>query len=492
MRNRKIVVLLMIIVFISSSVLAQDAQIVETAESMTEDISLDELITGNLTPVQDVNIPAQTGGVAETVSVEIGDEIEAGSQLIKIDDETLLIQQRQSEAALESARASYEELKNGATEEELARVRSSYKNAQDSLESAKTNLKLMEELYNDRRSLEQQLVSAEQQLENSKQSLKQAQINYDQAKKDYERAKNLYQDNVVSENELDNAENAFENAEISLSQAKTSLSVAERNYQLTKESYDNPTELKQQLENARSQVENARSNLEVSKANLDEAERGPRPEKVRAGLASVRQAEASLDQIKDQISKTKISAPFTGVINQVNVDEGEMISNGQTVVNLMNIDELYAEIGVTAATASAINKGDIVEVKAETMQHFMEGEITNISPAADSSSRTFLVKVKIPNIDHKLRAGMFADVKLSKGESGEAVVVPIESIVGLNSDQPYIFVVEDGKATRKNIKIGITTDSRVEVLEGLNAGEEVIIRGQSTLQDGQSVEVRSR
>lgn len=490
MKNKKIVFLLLIILFISSSISAQDAQIVETAQSVTEDISLNELITGSLAPIQDVNIPAQTGGVADKVSVELGDEVKKGKELVKIEDEVLLIQKRQAEASLASARANYEELKNGATEEELARVRSSYQNAKSSLASAKTNLNLMEELFNNRRSLEQRLVSAEQQLENSKQSLSQAKINYEQAKKDYQRAKNLYADNVISEKEYDNAESSFENAEISLNQAKTSLAVAEKNYRLTKETYDNPTELKQQLENARSQVQNAKSNLEVAKANLDETERGPRAEKIKAGLAAVRQAEANLDQIEDQIDKTTITAPFSGLVNNVNIDEGEMIANGQTVLNLMNIDQLYAEIDVTAATASAIKKGDSVGVKAETMQHFMEGKITNIAPAADPSSRTFLVKVKIPNPDHKLKAGMFADVKLSRGQSGKAVVVPIETVVSLNNNNPYLFTVENGKAVKKDIKIGITTSSRVEILEGLTAGQEVIIRGQSNLEDGQSVEVR--
>ena len=87
---------------------------------------------------------------------------------------------------------------------------------------------------------------------------------------------------------------------------------------------------------------------------------------------------------------------------------------------------------------------------------------------------------------------MFADVSLAKGKAGQAVVVPIESIIDLNSDQPYIFVIESGKALRKDIQIGIATDSKVEILAGLTAGEEVVIRGQSNLEDGQSVEVRNR
>lgn len=491
MKNKTIIITLIILIMVSTAVMAQESKIVETTRSLRDDIGVNELITGTLTPIRDINIPAQTGGVAEQVNVEIGDKVEQGTNLIKIDDERLLIQKNQAQASLDSASANYQEMKNGATAEELARVRASYENAKASLESAQTNLELMEELFNDRRTLEQQLVNAEQQFENAKQNLNQAEINYNQAKKDYERSKNLYEDQVISEKDFDNAESSFENAEISLTQAKTSLRVAEKNYQLAKESFNNPTQLKQQLENARSQVNSARTNLKVAEANLEEAERGPRSERLQAGLASVKQAEASLAQIEDQINKTRITAPFSGLVNLVNVDEGEMIASGQTVINLIKTDQLYAEIDVTAATASAIKKGDIVEVKAETMQYYIEGEVSNISPAADASSRTFLVKIKIPNDNQKLRAGMFADVKISKGNSGSAVVVPIESIVNLNGDNPHVFVVEAGKAVRKNIQIGISTDSRVEILAGLDADEEIIIRGQSSLENGQVVEVRN-
>lgn len=483
---------MLILIFISTAAFAQSNPVVEITESMIDDISLNELITGSLSPVDNVNLPAETGGVAAEVNVEIGDQVEAEQLLIKIDDEALMIQKRQAEAALDSAQANYQELKNGATEEELARVKSSYQNAKDSLKSAETNLRLMQELFNERRTLEQQLVSAEQQLDTSKQNLNQAEVNYNQAKRDFERSKTLYQDNVISKKDYEDSESALKNARTAFQQAKNSLLSAEKNYQLTKEIYNNPTELKQQLENARSQLNNSKSNLEVAKANLKETKRGPRSERVRAGLASVKQAEANLNQIEDKINKTEITAPFSGVINQVNVEEGEMIGSGQTVINLMNLDQLYAEIDVTARTASTLKKGDTVGVKAETMQHYLDGTVSNIAPAADPSSRTFLVKVKIPNKDHKLRAGMFADVKISIGNSGSAVVVPIESIVNLNNGEPYLFLLESGKAVKKNVEIGINTDSRVEILSGLEAGKDVIIRGQSNLQDGQEVEVRNQ
>lgn len=492
MKNKEIIFMLIILLLFSPLSFAQDQRVVETAKSVRDDISLNELITGSLIPVQDANIPAQIGGVAAEVNVEIGEEVKKDSQLVKIDAETLEIKKRQTKAALDSAQANYNELKNGVTAEEMAKIKANYQNAKAGLESAKTNLKLMEELYNERRSLEQQLVNAEQQLENAKQSHEQAKINYKQAKKDYERAQNLYADDVISEKDFDNAENSYENAEISLSQAKTSLSVAKRSYQLTKETYNNPTELKQQLENAKSQVNSAQANFEVASENLKEAKRGARSEKIRASLASVEQAKANLAELEDQIAKTKITAPFSGLINQVNVDQHEMIAAGQTVINLINLDQLYAEIKVTATTAAAIEKGEQVEVKPEIMQHYIKGEITNIAPAADPESRTFLVKIKISNPDHRLKSGMFADVKITKGKSGSAVVVPIESIVGLNSENPYLFVIEAGKAVKKELEIGIMTDSRVEILSGLKADQDIIIRGQNNLEAGQAVEVRSR
>jgi len=76
MRNRKILVLILLLVFISSTAFAQNnTQVVETAKSIKEDISINEIITGILTPIQDVNVPAQIGGVAEKINVEIGEEV---------------------------------------------------------------------------------------------------------------------------------------------------------------------------------------------------------------------------------------------------------------------------------------------------------------------------------------------------------------------------------------------------------------------------------
>jgi multidrug efflux pump subunit AcrA (membrane-fusion protein) len=87
---------------------------------------------------------------------------------------------------------------------------------------------------------------------------------------------------------------------------------------------------------------------------------------------------------------------------------------------------------------------------------------------------------------------MFASVQLTKGKAGDAVIVPIASVVDLNTDSPYVFVVEDKRAVKKEIEIGIITDTQVEVLEGLTAGENVIIKGQNRIEANAEVEVINR
>lgn len=96
MKNKEIIFMLIILLLFSPLSFAQDQRVVETAKSVRDDISLNELITGSLIPVQDANIPAQIGGVAAEVNVEIGEEVKKDSQLVKIDAETLEIKKRQN------------------------------------------------------------------------------------------------------------------------------------------------------------------------------------------------------------------------------------------------------------------------------------------------------------------------------------------------------------------------------------------------------------
>lgn len=504
MRN-KTIILMALIIFIAAAYTSA-AEVVEVTESIRDDISLSENLTGTISAAKSVNIPIELSGVADKVLVDVGDMVEKNQELVLLNQEKLKVQKKNAEAALESAQANYDQLLNGATAEEIKRVEASYEEAKKNLESAETNLRLMEEIFNEKRSLKQQLLNAEQQLDGaeqqlktSKENLKQAETNFEQAKRAYERADELYSDNVISQKDFEDAESAYKNAESNLNNAESAVLQAERAfktaeelYNLSRKNYNDPIELEQQLENTKSQYKSAQTNLRVAEANLSEVKRGAREEQKRASLARLRQAEAGLEEVEINLKDSVIKSPIKGTISQLNVESGELVSAGQPLLRVIDLEELLVEIDLTASSVSRINLGDKVNVKPEIMQHYIEGQISSISPAANPESRTFRVEIKIENPGRRIKAGMFASVQITKGRAGDAVIVPIESVVDLNTDSPYLFVVENNRAVRKDIEIGIITDTQVEVLEGLNAEETVIIKGQNRIEPGAEVEVINR
>ncbi|MBW2000584.1 MAG: efflux RND transporter periplasmic adaptor subunit, partial [Deltaproteobacteria bacterium] len=119
-----------------------------------------------------------------------------------------------------------------------------------------------------------------------------------------------------------------------------------------------------------------------------------------------------------------------------------------------------------------------------------KGEISVINPTLDPATRTGQIEIHIPNKDLTLRSGMFAHIRLALGEK-QALVIPKDGLNRLPGTGSYFaYVVEDGKAVMKNIKIGMIQGTYVEVTEGLKEGEQVVVKGQNRLKDGTRVRVQ--
>jgi len=499
---KKTIILLMILIFFSTSVLAQAPVEVTTPERRA--ISVKDRITGNFSAFKKVNIPTELGGIVDQINVKIGDTAAEDQELLQLNQDKLNIQLKQAEASLEAARANYQQLKNGASQEEINRAQASYDQAKSALESARSNLKFMEEIYNDKISLKQQLTSAESQLATAEQQLatareryNQAEINFNQAEREYERMQYLFEEKVITEKQFEGAESQYKNAKsalntanISLEQAKIGLNTAQRSYELTQQTFNNPVQLKQQLENARSQVKSAEAGLAVAEANLQQIKNGATQQQLNAGLAQVKQAEAGLEQVKLSLKNSTVKSPIKGVVSAVRTEEGEILSPGQPIITVIDIDQLYLEVAVTASTMSRLKEGDQVQIIPEAVKDDeLKGKIDIISPAADPVSKNFPVKILVANPDHKIKPGMFADAVFNLESAQNTLVLPISTIIGFDSSDPYLFTVEDGRAVKKPIKIGIVSDNLVEILSGIKENDQVILKGQNRLNDGEEVEV---
>ncbi|AZR72699.1 hypothetical protein BBF96_04410 [Anoxybacter fermentans] len=508
--GNKIWILLLIIILISGVVTANDQSIpVKVIEAVSGTIEVNKIVNGVIEPYKNINVSSKTGGIVEEVRVQVGQYVRAGEILVVFEQDQIKAQLKQAKAALELARANLAMVQKGASEEELQQVQASYDQALASYEAAKRNLEVAQSMYEDRTVQKQQLVAAktqlevaEKQLEMAEERFNQAKIALDVAKTDYERMTVLFEKRVITqkqyegvESQYKNAQSAFNSAKLAKEQALISYEGAKENYQLAKDIYENRTTAQQQVDGAKTQLEIAKANLKIAEANLQKVIKGASAEQIRASQASVKQAEAALELVRLQLENSVIKSPIDGIIAQVNVDPGEMVGPGVSILTIINIDKVYVKADVTADVLKFLQVGDTVKVKVLVYpEDLIEGKIELISPMADPRTQAYPVKVLLDNESQQLKPGMFADLILTLEKSTDTIVLPVEAVLELE-DLPYIYVVkissesQVGRTEKRMIKVGLVNDHKVEVIEGLQPGEKVVIMGQHRLQDGNLVEV---
>lgn len=214
-------------------------------------------------------------------------------------------------------------------------------------------------------------------------------------------------------------------------------------------------------------------------------------------------AKAALDSATVNLRDGTLTSPISGILDQLNVDPGEYINPGQTVMKIVDIDHvdvelpipekdvLYFEKGQKVKMTMSMSGQDECENLAQTEQtecQVFQGTIDFISLTADSAARTYTLKVGVNNSKHILRPGMIVRAHLVRRQMEDAIAVPFFTIVDHESGKS-VFVVEEGKAVEKPIKYGAFQKGLVEVRNGLKAGERLIIVGQRNLVDGQKVDV---
>jgi len=206
--------------------------------------------------------------------------------------------------------------------------------------------------------------------------------------------------------------------------------------------------------------------------------------------AQISQAQAGVNIIQNQLQNTIVSAPMSGVVTTVNVSVGEMASPSAPLIEIVNIDEIEIPVGVIEQHINNLRVGDSVEVTISAVREepFI-GTIRNIPPAADAVTRTFPVRIALTNENHLIRPGMFAEVALTTRVSRDVMVVPMVAVVEQGIRQT-IFVVEDGEAISRQIQLGINDGQYVEVISGIQEGDEIIIRGQNIVGHGDPVSVQ--
>ncbi|UCH07915.1 MAG: efflux RND transporter periplasmic adaptor subunit, partial [Deltaproteobacteria bacterium] len=203
-------------------------------------------------------------------------------------------------------------------------------------------------------------------------------------------------------------------------------------------------------------------------------------------------AEATVRLAEMHLENTKIRAPLGGIISKRYVDRGALVGTSTPILRIVAMDRVKVIVQVVERELARLRSGATADVNVDAYgDEVFTGQVTAISPTVDPESRTADVEVQVENKDHRLKPGMFARVDLTVERRDKALLLSKDSLLR-ESGPPRVFVLDGGKASLREVKLGLEGEEYVEVVGGLQQGEEVIIAGQYELNDGMAVNVVRR
>ncbi len=378
----------------------QQSVAVDAAVASLGSLEKETEYVGTTFPVQEVTLRSRIEGQILDMTVDVGDRVEQGQILARIDDSI-------SEATVIEAEA------------EVA-------------------------------ALQSEVASLEADVNDARAQVEQAQLELKQAQSDAARTNQLFEQGAISEQE----------AELD----RTAVGTAQ-----------------QTLQSAQQQVRN-------------------RASAVVAAQRRVAAQEAIVSQERQRQSFTVLTSPVTGSVLERVLEPGDLAQPGNEVLRLGDFSQIQVRVQISELELAEIRTGQRAQVQLDAFpEQTFTGEVTQISLAADATARLIPVEVTIPNSDRRIGRGLLARVNFGQ-QSDRSVVVPETAIQvasegaksqNAESDSATIFVLtsegENATVIAREVKLGDRANSRVEIVSGLEPGEEFVVRSSGNLQDGDSV-----
>lgn len=209
----------------------------------------------------------------------------------------------------------------------------------------------------------------------------------------------------------------------------------------------------------------------------------------------IQQTKAQLDVQREAAANLKknieILSPLTGIVTARNYEPGDLYT-GVPILTVMQINPLKVMVNISEQYYPLVKQGMPVDVAVEIFpDRTFKGSVSRVYPALDPATRTFTVEVSVPNADKVLRPGMYARTTFNMGEKEGIMVPDIAVQKQMGSAERYLYVIKDGKAERRSVKLGRQVGDRIDILSGVAAGEEVAITSLTRLSEGVEVEVKN-
>lgn len=411
---------------------------------------------GFLEAARSVTLKPEIEGRVSQILVKEGDRTRAGQVIIRLQSDDAQAQLLQAKGTLEQSNARLAQLKAGTREEEIAQGRAKLAQAQARLADAQAGAQ------------PEEIAQAQAQIEA-------AQADVVLAQSRGKRYQQLRTEGAVSQDQLEGYLQEQRSAEAKVREAQRKL---------------------EQLRKSRSSdISELTAAVEQEKQSLTELENGPRTEEIAQARSQVTQGVGQVQAAQAQLQYTRVLAPFTGVIGDIPVKVGDYVGKGDELTTLTKNDSLELNISVPLDQAKQLRLGLLVQMLDAQRKTTAGGRVSFISPNASADSQTVLVKAIFPNAGGPLLNRQSVPTRVI-WDQRPGILIPVTAISRIGGET-FVFVaqaVENPKpgmpslvAQQKPVKLGAIEGNNYQVIEGLKAGEKIVVSGILSLTNGAAI-----
>lgn len=485
-------------------------------------------ITGTLKSDETLVLSTRSTGLVKQVLVREGERIRKGQLLVVLEDTDILAMRDRARASLRVAEAKLAQARTGKGMKDTA-SRSELRRAEQSLQASRLRLSQSKSLSGIMDSeTENRVSSARASVQAARERLKslvdgsrrqeklaaeaavaRARVQVERQKSALERREQLLRDGAIAREAVDNARRDHEAALADLDAARQQASlvnegpraeeirVAEEAVRqqeaALKDAEANRARRqvsREEIETAQTQVQQAEAMVETAQAAI--AQESVNTEEIRSTAAAVEQARADLRYQDEMLRQTRVFSPVNGIVSKRNIHVGEsVVQMRNELMQIVSLDTLYVEASAPESALASVAPGMPADIYLDVMQgRKISGAVQRVIPVAEGQSRSVRVRLTLGSTGSTLPVvGGFARAIIHARSASASLSAPRTAIV-TDEGQPAVFLLENGKVSRRPVRIGDAggVGDRVPILEGVREGDRIILNHVESLTDGQAVQ----
>jgi len=474
---------------------------VNVAEATRRDIVHNFEGIGAVEAPFNVKISARITGLLTQLNLREGDPVTAGQIVAHIDPVELKAQvgQQRANVAAAQARLAQAELTANSTDvgvtSQIKQQKAAVNNSRAVYNQAVSNYDLLvASAVASIADAQSKVDSAESVVQNALANLESAKASFINYQTRFNRTNNLYKQGFVAAQDVDDARTQLNVQQSAVDVAQGQVNAAKSAKKSTssllevalKQSKIGKNKGKTDIAVGLAALKQSQASLEVASANT--SQRSAYRANLDALRAAVSASQAQLQNAEAQLSQTDLRSSITGFVTGRYLDPGTVATAGQPILAVQAIQQIYVTTSVPEDVSRQVKVGMSAEATFDALPgRKFTGSIAQVNPAADAQTRQFAVKIKIDNAQNAIKPGMFARVKFTLESFPNVLVVPREAIKATPQGKQITVIDASNVAHPRAVKTGAEDTAGIEIKEGAQPGDKVVILSQVPLKEGQTV-----